>query len=133
MSGMNVALWPLSMKVVSAKPASPRGAGSATGESSTRVGRARSSARTAMATSFVPPSPRAAIRGAGRLVGYIVTRNLPSHYWYPQRRHLQRRGGGLRREVVRVLRERLRPVLGHEHQILDPAAAVTVSVEAGLD
>src|SRR5438034_1292550 len=36
---MKEALWPLSMKVVSAKAASPSGAGSATGASSTSVGR----------------------------------------------------------------------------------------------
>src|ERR687887_2561281 len=42
------------MKVVSANAASPSGAGSAAGSSATTVGRARSSARTVMATSFAP-------------------------------------------------------------------------------
>src|SRR6185503_10856258 len=36
-------------------------------------------------------------------------------------------------EVVRVVRQHLRPVLGHEHEVLEAAAAVAVPVEARLD
>src|SRR5215510_1887318 len=36
-------------------------------------------------------------------------------------------------EVVRVVRENLAAVVGDEHQVLEPAAAVAVAVEAGLD
>src|SRR5689334_3534965 len=39
----------------------------------------------------------------------------------------------LRLEVVRVVRQHLGPVLGHEHEVLEAAAAVTVAVEARLD
>src|SRR5436309_12398492 len=57
MSGMNDALCPLKMNVVSANAASPSGAGSAAGTNSTTVGRARSSVRTAMTTSSVAGPP----------------------------------------------------------------------------
>jgi hypothetical protein len=50
MSGMKFALWPLSMNVVSAKAARPRGAGSATG--SAAAGVARVSSTTAIRASF---------------------------------------------------------------------------------
>src|SRR5262245_55261934 len=36
-------------------------------------------------------------------------------------------------EVVRVVRERLRAALGHEHEVLEPAAAPAAAVEPGLE
>src|SRR5919206_395182 len=64
---MNVALCPLRMKVVSAKAASPSGAGSATGKGSTGAART-SSATTAMRASSIRARPRAGERaGAGAI------------------------------------------------------------------
>src|SRR2546430_1302223 len=57
MSGMKVALWPLSMKVVSANPASPSGSGSATGMSSTNVRARRPPAPPAVAGAVEAPAP----------------------------------------------------------------------------
>src|SRR5436190_19519726 len=126
------------MKVVNAKAASPSGAGSATGASSTRVGRARSSARTAMATSLCA-RPGAGSAETVRLVGYIGTRYFTySNLVIPARARLQHpktraQIRALRREVVRVIGEDLRAVLGDVHEILEAAAAVAVAVEARLD
>src|SRR6266487_589884 len=115
---MNVALWPLSMNVVSAKAASPSGAGSATGASSTRVGRARSSARTAMATSFVAPRPPGGHRPT-RELGASSGKSVPDIYVAPtdtrNAAFATCNPSGL--EIVRVLRQRLRPVVGDEHDV----------------
>src|SRR5204862_6229272 len=60
-SGMNDALWPLRTKVVSANAASPRGAGSATGQN---PGSSRSVEMAMRATSFSATLSRAPLVGA---------------------------------------------------------------------
>src|SRR5437868_1573482 len=113
MSGMNEALWPLRMKVVSANAASPSGAGSAAGIDSTSVGRARSSARTAMATSFVAGPPANPAEGVGWVDRNPMNGRRISSKFLP--RYEAGYTSGLGREVVRVVRQHLGAVLGHEH------------------
>src|SRR4051794_7064946 len=130
MSGMKDALCPLRMNVVSANAASPRGAGSAAGTASTRVGRGRSSARTAIATSFVAGSPaarEAAGTGLDRNPIVRAATKLPCGGTPKNRAYTS----GL--EVVRVVRENFAPILGDEHEVLEPAAAVAVAIQARLD
>src|SRR5436190_4610281 len=76
-SGMNDALWPLRTKVVSANAASPRGAGSATGQN---PGSSRSVEMAMRATSF------SAIPSRAPLVGAFANR-------IPSDRRRKRRGG----------------------------------------
>src|SRR5438034_593998 len=106
------------MKVVNAKAASPSGAGSATGASSTRVGRARSSARTAMATSLC------ARPGAGSAESRLLV------YLEPD---------AVAERVVEAVPEHLAGLLGQKRReavLLEDVAGEAVQVlagDAGLD
>src|SRR3954454_825747 len=118
-SGMKLALLPLSRNVVSAKAASPNGAGSAAGMLSTSVV-GRSWVRTAMLG--CPPSrrrrksPRPSV--GLRSIWAAITRIAAGYSGF---------------EVIRVIRDDLGAVLGHEHDVLEANAPVSGPVEAGLD
>src|SRR4051812_6560522 len=130
MSGMKDALCPLRMNVVSANAASPRGAGSAAGTASTRVGRARSSARTAIATSFVAGSPAAReAAGTGLDRNPIVRAATKLPCGGPPKTRFSPPGLG----VARVVRETSPPARGADHEALEPATAVAVAIQARLD
>src|SRR4051794_28660103 len=115
---MKLALCPLRMKVVSAKAASPSGAGSAAGTASISVGTTRrSSAMTAMAEpswSFRPGLdaarrlPRAG--GAAARAGFYALLFHPS----AEAETEPERNLALRCEVVREVGQQLAAVLRHE-------------------
>src|SRR5436305_184846 len=121
---MKFALWPLSMNVVSAKAASPRGAGSATGRAAAGV--ARVSSTTAIRASFCRCFASRRSHRDG------MSRRRPG---YPNGLRIKplAKETRLGLQIVRILGQQLGPVLGHEHEILEPAAAVAVAIQAGLD
>src|SRR6185312_6247907 len=107
---MKLALCPLSRNVVRANAASPSGAGSAAGTPSTSV-TGRSTARTAM------QPPRVDCAECSRTDGPFVNRSAMR----------------LRREVVRVPRDELGPVVGDDEDVLETDAAEAGAIEARLE
>src|SRR5213082_2947664 len=121
---MKFALWPLSMNVVSAKAASPRGAGSATGRAAAGV--ARVSSTTAIRASFCRCFASRRSHRDG------MSRRRPG---YPNGLRIKplAKETRLGLQIVRIIGQQLGPVLGHEHEILEPTAAVAVAIQSGLD
>src|SRR4051794_10460891 len=118
---MKVALWPLSMNVVSANAARPSGAGSATTRG---AGAARVSSITAI-TVLLPSWLRA--RGG-------ASPRAPRADPYPSRSEIcASNSKALRREVVRILRDQFAAVLRDDDDVLEPHAAEALPVETGLE
>src|SRR6185437_3124690 len=121
---MKLAPCPLSRNVVSAKPASPSGAGSAAGTLSTRV-TGRSWAKVAIdLLLFRRPRHHPPAAQIGRRCTYGTV--------FPIGWGLRLRNP-LRLEVVRVLRHDLDTVVGDDRDVLEPHAADALPVEARLE